>query len=106
MYIPALPLIVNRDISKAYMMGQPILGLLTTAHTSTIPISSETLLNVLSSPSTATVVGVIRDSVDSLCRDSEDMPKPLYKGKACNRPNAAFVSLFRHMTAVCEHFCI
>ena len=37
----------------------------------------------------------IRESVDSLCRDGADMPMPPYIGKACNRPNAAFVSLFR-----------
>ena len=37
----------------------------------------------------------IRESVDSLCRDDADMPMPPYIGKACNRPNAAFVSLFR-----------
>ena len=40
------------------------------------------------------VVG-IRESVDSLCRDDADMPIPPYIGKAYNRPNAAFVSLFR-----------
>ena len=38
---------------------------------------------------------IIRESVDSLCRDDADMPMPPYIGKACNRPNAAFVSLFR-----------
>ena len=38
---------------------------------------------------------VIRESVDSLCRDDADMPMPPYIRKACNRPNAAFVSLFR-----------
>ena len=37
----------------------------------------------------------IRESVDSLCRDDPDMPMPPYIGKACNRANAAFVSLFR-----------
>ena len=37
----------------------------------------------------------IRESVDSLCRDDADMPMPPYIGKAYNRPNAAFVSLFR-----------
>ena len=37
----------------------------------------------------------IRESVDSLCRDDADMPMTPYIGKACNRPNAAFVSLFR-----------
>ena len=34
--------------------------------------------------------------------DGADMPKPPYKGKACNHPNAAFVSLFRPMTVVLE----
>ena len=37
----------------------------------------------------------IRESVDSLCRDDADMPMTPYIGKAYNRPNAAFVSLFR-----------
>ena len=37
----------------------------------------------------------IRESVDSLCRDDVDMPMPPYIRKACNRLNAAFVSLFR-----------
>ena len=41
------------------------------------------------------IVHCIRESVDSLCRDDADMPMPPYIGKACNRPNAAFVSLFR-----------
>ena len=40
-------------------------------------------------------VGIIRESVDSLCRDDADMPMPPYIRKAYNRPNAAFVSLFR-----------
>ena len=38
---------------------------------------------------------IIRESVDSLCRDDADMPMPPYIQKAYNRPNAAFVSLFR-----------
>ena len=37
----------------------------------------------------------IRESVDSLCRDDADMPMPPYIRKAYDRPNAAFVSLFR-----------
>ena len=37
----------------------------------------------------------IRESVDSLCRDDADTPMPPYIRKAYNRPNAAFVSLFR-----------
>ena len=37
----------------------------------------------------------IRESVDSLCRDDADMPRPPYIRKAYNRPNAAFVRLFR-----------
>ena len=38
---------------------------------------------------------IIRESVDSLCRDDAYMPMTPYIRKACNRPNAAFVSLFR-----------
>ena len=38
---------------------------------------------------------IIRESVDSLRRDDADMPRPPYIRKAYNRPNAAFVSLFR-----------
>ena len=37
----------------------------------------------------------IRESVDSLSRNDADMPMPPYIRKACNCPNAAFVSLFR-----------
>ena len=37
----------------------------------------------------------IRESVDSLCRDDADMPMPPYIRKAYNRPNGAFVNLFR-----------
>ena len=39
--------------------------------------------------------GIIRESVDSLCRDDADMPMPPYIRKAYSRPNAAFFSLFR-----------
>ena len=42
----------------------------------------------------------IRESVDSLCRDDADMPMPPYIREACNRPNAAFVSLFRYLTVI------
>ena len=42
-----------------------------------------------------TLYCIIRESVDSLCRDDADMPMPPYIRKAYNRPNAAFVSLFR-----------
>ena len=45
--------------------------------------------------SNVTIFAIIRESVDSLCRDDADMPMPPYIRKACNRPNAAFVSLFR-----------
>ena len=41
------------------------------------------------------VDGYIGESVDSLCRDDADMPRPPYIRTAYNRPNAAFVSLFR-----------
>ena len=44
---------------------------------------------------TVTVHTCIRESVDSLCRDDADTPMPPYIRKAYNRPNAAFVSLFR-----------
>ena len=30
---------------------------------------------------------LVRESVDSLCRDGADMPRPPYIGKACTRPN-------------------
>ena len=49
---------------------------------------------------------IIRESVDSLCRDGVDMPRPPYIGKACTRPNAMFVSLFRRLTVVLKCFCI
>ena len=45
-------------------------------------------------------VACIRESVDSLCRDDADMPMPPYIRKACNRPNAAFVSLFRYLPVI------
>ena len=48
---------------------------------------------------------VIRESVDSLCRDGADMPRPPYIGKACTRPNATFVSLFSRLTVVLKCFC-
>ena len=32
----------------------------------------------------------VRESVDSLCRDGEDMPMPPYQRKACNHLNATF----------------
>ena len=41
-----------------------------------------------------------RESVDSLRRDDADMPMPPYIRKACNRPNAAFVSLFMYLTVI------
>ena len=46
----------------------------------------------------------IRESVDSLCRDDADMPMTPYIRKACNRPNVAFVSLFRLLTVILECF--
>ena len=36
---------------------------------------------------------LIRESVDSLCRDGADMPRPPYIGKACTRPNLEDLSL-------------
>ena len=56
------------------------------------------LVSLLASGTTLTWnadVRYIRESVDSLCRDDADMPMPPYIGKAYNRPNDAFVSLFR-----------
>ena len=55
------------------------------------------LVNVQVSHSIISPYGkrAIRESVDSLCRDDADMPMTPYIRKACNRPNAAFVSLFR-----------
>ena len=47
---------------------------------------------------------IIRESVDSLCRDDADMPMPPYIRKAYNCPNAAFVSLFRWLTVILECF--
>ena len=44
--------------------------------------------------------GKIRESVDSLCRDDVDMPKPPYKRKSCNLPNIAFVSLLRKIIVI------
>ena len=48
---------------------------------------------------------VIRESVDSLCRDGADMPRPPYIGKACTRPNLEDLSLFRYLTIVYESLC-
>ena len=47
---------------------------------------------------------IIRESVDSLCRDDADMPMPPYIRKACNHPNAAFVSLFRYLPVIYGYF--
>ena len=51
------------------------------------------------------VVTSIRESVDSLCRDGADMPRPPYIGKACTRPNLEDLSLFRYLTIVYESLC-
>ena len=48
---------------------------------------------------------VIRESVDSLCRDGADMPRPPYIGKACTHPNLEDLSLFRYLTIVYESLC-
>ena len=48
---------------------------------------------------------VIRESVDSLCRDGADMPRPPYIGKACTRPNLEDLSIFRYLTIVHESLC-
>ena len=47
----------------------------------------------------------IRESVDSLCRDGADTPRPPYIGNACTRPYATFVSLFSRLTVVLKCFC-
>ena len=47
----------------------------------------------------------IRESVDSLCRDGADMPRPPYIGKACARPNLEDLSLFRYLSNVYESLC-
>ena len=47
----------------------------------------------------------IRESVDSLCRDGADMPRPPYIGKTCTRPNLEDLSLFRYLTIVYESLC-
>ena len=47
----------------------------------------------------------IRESIDSLCRDGADMPRPPYIGKACTRPNLEDLSLFRYLTIVYESLC-
>ena len=47
----------------------------------------------------------IRESVDSLCRDGADMPRPPYIGKACTRPNLEDLSLFKSLASVHESLC-
>ena len=49
-----------------------------------------------------TLVIIIRESVDSLCRDGADTPMPPYIGKAFTRTNFEDLSLFRYMIMVCE----
>ena len=43
---------------------------------------------------------IIRESVDSLCRDGADLPRAPYIGKACTRLNGESLSLFRGLTMV------
>ena len=67
-------------------------------------------LNVQHSPSILLyIVGrrqsLIRESVDSLCRDGVDMPMTPYIGIACTRPNIEDLSLFRYLTIVYESLC-
>ena len=52
-----------------------------------------------------TISCTIRESVDSLCRDGADMPRPPYIGKACTRPNLEDLSLFRYLSNVYESLC-
>ena len=47
-------------------------------------------------------VAIIRESVDSLCRDGADTPMPPYIGKAFTRTNVEDLSLFRYLIMVCE----
>ena len=67
------------------------------SHSSSQCLLVSTVFGTVSSlhPTSFLMTCNIRESVDSLCRDDADMPMPPYIGKACNRPNAAFVSLFR-----------
>ena len=56
-----------------------------------------------SEQSTLTAVqNLIRESVDSLCRDGADMPMPPYIGKAFTRTNFEDLSLFRYLIIVYE----
>ena len=51
------------------------------------------------------IVIIPPSSQSSLCsRDDADMLMLPYIRKACNRPNAAFVSLFRYLTVILECF--
>ena len=43
---------------------------------------------------------LIRESVDSLCRDGADTPMPPYIGKAFIRKNVEELSLFRYLIMV------
>ena len=47
-------------------------------------------------------VAIIRESVDSLCRDGADTPMPPYIGNAFTRTNVEDLSLFRYLIMVCE----
>ena len=45
---------------------------------------------------------LVRESVDSLCRDGADTPMPPYIGKAFTRTNVEELSLFKYVIMVCE----
>ena len=64
----------------------------------TVPFCVSKVLGMVSSLHSTSFLMIfilVSESVNSLCRDDADMPMPPYIRKACNRANAAFVSLFR-----------
>ena len=48
---------------------------------------------------------IIRESVDSLCRDGADMPIGLYKQNPLKLPNNEVLSLYRYLPLILECFC-
>ena len=51
-------------------------------------------LDIFVTESSSILYVCIRESVDSLCRDGTDMPRPPYIGKACTRPNLEDLKAF------------
>ena len=47
-------------------------------------------------------MSIIRESVDSLCRDGVDTPMPPYIGKAFTRTNVEDISLCKYLIMVYE----